>query len=874
MRWTRKLGLRVRSIFKRSQVEQDLDDELRDYYEREAATAPVTPGIERLKEECRDARGTGWIEDAVKDLHFAFRSMRRAPGFTLTVVATLALGIGANTAIFSVVNGILIKPLGYAAEDRLVTIHEVQPRISHVVPRLPVNALHFTEWRQSVQAFEQMAMIGEIALNLTGAGEPERLVAARVSPSLFPMLGARMQVGRAFLEEEDQPGRDDVVILTHSLWQRRFSSDPNIVGRKIALDGHPYEVTGVLSSDFHFPKLSQLYAMTVIAGQPEVWKPFAVKPSELDDMGDFNYACIARLRQGVSLKRALAELDAAQARLASRVPEKVEFQAALVPLQDQITGRSRNGLQLLLWAAAAVLLIGCANIANLMLARVTSRKRELAIRSAMGAGVRRLSRQILAESLLLAGIGGALGLLIAYASLRLLLSRAPIDLPRLDEVHLDPPVLLFTIIVSGAAGLLCCLLPTWRLARTDPREAMQSSSRGSTEDRSARRLRSLLVAVEVGLSALCLISSGLLLRSFLNLLAVDKGFTVQHVVTVNLSLPATRYPDQPARTRFTRSLLESVSKLPGVVAAGVSNMLPLSGEGGNNSVSIEGTKQPFMERPTVDVRNVNPEYFSTLGIPVRQGKIFAESDGERALALVSALTAERLWPRQNPLGKRFRVGDPNSPFLEVTGVVGDVKSVGLDKTPAMTVYLPYWRQRWRAGQSLVIRTTANPMVVSTSVRNAIRQADSELPIPAFQTMEQIVDESVAQRRFQMTLVLLFASAALVLASLGIYGVVSYSVALRRNEMGIRMALGARGADIVRMILHQGMTPVALGLCAGIVVSLAAARLLAGLLYGVAASDPITIAGVTFVLGSVAAFASFLPARRATRVDPSLALRDD
>jgi putative ABC transport system permease protein len=476
--------------------------------------------------------------------------------------------------------------------------------------------------------------------------------------------------------------------------------------------------------------------------------------------------------------------------------------------------------------------------------------------------------------LLLAGIGGALGLLIAYASLRLLLSRAPIDLPRLDEVHLDAPVLLFTIIVSGATGLLCCLLPAWRLARTDPREAMQSSSRGSTEDRSARRLRSLLVAVEVGLSALCLISSGLLLRSFLNLLAVDKGFTVQHVVTVNLSLPSTRYPDQPARTRFTRSLLESVSKLPGVVAAGVSNMLPLSGEGGNNSVSIEGTKQPFMERPTVDVRNVNPEYFSTLGIPVRQGKIFAESDGERALALVSALTAERLWPRQNPLGKRFRVGDPNSPFLEVTGVVGDVKSVGLDKTPAMTVYLPYWRQRWRGGQSLVIRTTANPMVVSTSVRNAIRQADSELPIPAFQTMEQIVDESVAQRRFQMTLVLLFASAALVLASLGIYGVVSYSVALRRNEMGIRMALGARGADIVRMILHQGMTPVALGLCAGIVVSLAAARLLAGLLYGVAASDPITIAGVTFVLGSVAAFASFLPARRATRVDPSLALRDD
>jgi putative ABC transport system permease protein len=352
------------------------------------------------------------FEDTIKDLQFAFRSMRKAPGFTVTVVATLALGIGANTAIFSVVNGILIKSLGYGDENRLVAVHEVEPQFNRAEPRVPVNAMHFLEWRRSVDAFEQMAMIGDITLNLTGTGEPERLVAARTSSNLFPMLGARMQLGRAFLEEEDQPGRDHVVVLSDALWRRRFASDPNVVGHKIILDGHPYEVIGVLSSGFHFPKLSQLYAMSSVAQRPELWKPFAVSPAELDPIGDFNYACIARLRRGVSLKQALAALNAAQSRIASQAPEKIELFAALVPLRDQIAGRSRGFLQLLLGAAGAVLLICCVNIANLLLARVTARKRELAIRSAMGAGVRRLLRQMLAESLLLAGIGGALGLLI------------------------------------------------------------------------------------------------------------------------------------------------------------------------------------------------------------------------------------------------------------------------------------------------------------------------------------------------------------------------------------------------------------------------------------------------------------------------------
>ena len=810
--------------------------------------------------------------NVASDLRQALRAMRRNPGFSAIAIATLAFGVGANTAIFSVVDGVLIRPLGYGEEGRLVAIHEVVPKFSRFAPRVPVNAMHFTEWRRSVRAFERVAMIGPMTLSLTGAGEPERLAAARVSSSLFPMLAAHTRLGRTFLEEEDQPGHDSVVVLSSELWQRRFASDPNVVGRKIMLEGRPYEIVGVLSSDFHFPKLSQLYALDIAAERPELWKPFAVRPDEMETMGDFDYACIARLRPGVSLSQALAELNIVQAHLASQAPEKIEFLASLVPLRAQITGRSRTGLEVALSAVGLVLLIGCINIANLLLARATSRKSELAIRSALGAGARHLLQQMLAESLLLAGIGGALGVALAWAALRLILARAPVDLPRLDEVHLDARVLLFTLAISTFAGLLFGLLPAWRFARIDPQEAMKAAGRGGMAERGSGRLRSFLVALEVGLSTLCLLAGGLLLRSFAKIVAADKGFSVHQVVTVNLNLPDVRYPDHPQRARFTRTLLDSVQAIPGVVSAGISNMLPLSGEGGNNQLTLEGTNVPFAERPLADIRGVNPGYFSTLGIALRQGRVFEDADGDHKLTVVSALTAERLWPGQNPIGKRFKVGDPDGPFIEVAGVVGDVRSVGLDKEPSMTVYLPYWQRRTWGGPNLAVRTVLDAGAVAPAIRRAIRQIDSELPVPQFQTMQQIVDESLAQRRFQMSLILLFAVAALVLASLGIYGVVSYSVASRTNEMGIRMALGARGADILSMILWQAMTPVAVGLASGLVTSLAAGRLLAGLLFGVAPTDTVTMASVVLALAAVAALASFIPASRATRVDPLTALR--
>ena len=805
------------------------------------------------------------------DLRYAFRTLGRNPLFSAIAVATLAIGIGANTAIFTIVDGVILRPLGYGDQSRLFVIHEVVPKFSYMAPKVPVNAMHFLEWRKRMHSFERVALIGGMRLNLTGAGEPERLAAARVSPNLFPMLAAHTQMGRTFLEEEDQTGRDDVVVLSNELWRRRFASDPNVLGRKIQLDGRPYEVVGVLSPQFHFPKLSHLYAMEVAAEQPDLWKPFAVKPDELEAMGDFNYVCLAQLRTGVSRSQALSELDAVQASIASQAPEKIELHAAMVPLQDQITSRSRLGLQLMLFAVGAVLLIGCANIANLLLARTASRKTELAIRSALGAGVRRLLRQMLTESLLLAGIGGAVGVLIAYVALRVLLARAPIDLPRLDEIHLDLRVLLFAIAASATAGLFCGLLPAWRFARTAPMAAMKSGVR-TTEGRDSGRLRSILVAVEVGLSTLCLLAAGLLMRSFLNLMNVDKGFSVERVLTVNLNLPNTRYPKEQDQVRFTRSLIDSVRVLPGIVSVGVSNMLPLSGEGGNNFIGLEGVNLPMIERPLADIRGVNPDYFATMNIPLRQGRIFADSDGENRVAVVSALTANHLWPGQNPLGKHFKIGDPDGPFVQVAGVVGDVRGAKLDRVPSLTIYVPYWQRRTFGGPSLAVKTGVEPATMTSSVRSAIYHVDAELPVGRFETMQEIIGESVSQRRFQMDLVLIFACTALLLAALGIYGVISYSVALRTNEMGIRMALGAYSADILKMVLRQAMMPVAIGAGIGLIAFFIAGRLLAGLLYGVSPVDGMTITSVVLILSGVAVFAGLVPARRASRVNPTVALR--
>ena len=622
------------------------------------------------------------------DLRFALRLLRRSPGFSLVAIATLALGIGANTAIFSVVDHVLLRPLPYRGSDRLYAVHEVVPKFAHVAPLVPVNAMHFREWRRGVRSFDRMALIGGVALNLTGTGEPERLAAARVSPALFAMLGVRPRLGRTFVEAEDHPGRDAVVIIDDALWKRRFAADPGILGRKIVLDGRPYEVVGVLPPDFRFPKLASLYAMTIAETRPQLWKPFAVKDDELEAMGDFNYACIVSLRPGVSLAHAAAELGAAQKAISDSVGAHIELLASLVPLQDQITGRSRTGLGMLLAAVGVVLLVGCVNIANLLLAQTTGRRREIAIRSAIGASGGRLVRQMLVESLVLSAIGGAGGVLVSYAAVQAIRLWAPVDLPRLDEIGVDGRVLLFGMALAVAAGLLCGLLPAWRFAHADPQEAMRSGTRGSTPSARHARVRMLLVASEVALSAVCLTVAGLLLHSYVKVLAVDAGFEAQHVVTVEINLPPSRYADLPQRSQLLRSALDALRVVPGVTSVGVSNQLPLGGEGGNNLVAPEGFVGAFTDRPLADIRHVNPEYFATMGIPLRSGRPFAEADRAYRVALVSAMAAERLWPGQDPVGRRMQMGGDDTPLMQVVGVVGDVRGISLDKAPTMTVYIP------------------------------------------------------------------------------------------------------------------------------------------------------------------------------------------
>ncbi len=799
--------------------------------------------------------------------------LRKAPGFSTVAVATLALGIGANTAVFSLVDTAILRPLAYRDGGRLCNIHEVVPKFAYLAPLVPVNALHFLEWRKSAHSFEQMALIAGDVANLTGSGDPQRVNRARVSPALFRMLGVEAQIGRTLLDEEDVHGKDDVVVIDHDLWESRFGGDPGIVGKTLKMNDRSYRIVGVLPASFHFPKLSQLYAMTIAEERPQIWKPFALRDEEKDEMGDFNFVCIAKLRPGATAEQAEAELNGIQAGITAKLPEKVELRAHVVGLQDQITGRARGGLELMLAAVAAVLLIACVNIANLLLARATGRRRELAVRTALGAGAGRLMRQMLAESVLLSAIGGALGMAVAYGGIRAIMAYAPVDLPRMDEIRPDLRLLAFNIAVSLGAGLLFGLLPAWRYAKADPQEALQAGSRGSTGSRASGRVRNVLVAAEVGLSAVCLIAGGLLLRSFVNLLHVDKGFETERIVTTDLTLPYSRYGDAKAEAEFERRLLEKVTAIPGMASAGVSNQLPLAGEGNNNMIMPEGANLSMMDRPLADNRDVNPDYFRTMGIRLLAGRYFDEHDRGKLVAVISAMTAARLWPGQNAVGKRLIRGGADARPVEVVGVVADIRGASLIHAPSNTVYVPYW-QDTRYTVSVAVRTALPASTAGTALRAAVRQLDPEMPAPVIRTMDERMAESVAPRRFQMTLVLLFGAAALLLASLGIYGVVAYSVGQRTSEMGIRMALGARPGAISGMVLRQGMAPVLAGLAAGVAGSLALGQLLGSLLFGVKATDPATMAGVVLVLAAVAALASWVPARRATRIDPAVALRGE
>jgi predicted permease len=813
------------------------------------------------------------MDTVIKDLRQALRGLRRSPGFGAAAIGILALGLAATTAVFSVADAVLFRPLPYQRPQQLVAINEVIPQLSQRYPSLPVNAKHFFEWKARCRSFADLAILTNGSLNLTGnEGPPMRLSVRRVSWNFLPLLGVQPLLGRNFTTEEDRPNNDHVVILGYGLWQRRFHGDATILNKTILLSGTPHTVVGVLGSGFRFPQTKWLGDLGERATPPEIFTPFAIDRSKLAPMANHNFGAIARLRAGVSPQQALADLNAVQAALIHETPMPgIDLRALVTPLQEQIVAGSRQGLLVLLASIAMVLLIICVNLGNLMLARSTSRSREMAVRVALGAGSWRMARQVLTESLVIALAGGALGLMLAYGALRAVVASAPVDLPRLDEVHLDFRALLFAFAVSVVAGLLFGLIPAWRAARSEPQDALRGGGRSATQGRGGLRVSEILVTTEVALSAALLVGAGLLIGSLVRILGIEQGFQANNVLTAALNLPATKYSDTQQRAAFFDRLLPVVQHLPGVEAAGIISTMPLEGDTWVDMISRDDDTRPVFERPVANYRFISPDYFAALGIPIRAGRALQPADRNRPVVVVSSTTAARIWPGANAVGKHMRGGDEKDPMAEVVGVVADTRTGMKGDSPPLMVYMPYW-ERLESGASLAIRTAQEPGAAASAVRNAIWSVDSQLPVPEMKTMQRIVSDSVSERRFQTTLLAAFALAALLLAAVGIYGVISYSVNRRRNEIAIRMALGARSAEVNRMVLGQGMRPVAAGLVIGIGVALALGRLLKAMLFEIRPADPLVLVGVVVVLGAAAGLACFAPARRATRVDPAISLR--
>jgi putative ABC transport system permease protein len=802
------------------------------------------------------------------ELRQAARGLWRDRSFSITVILSLAVGIGANTAIFSLVNGVLLRPPAYRDPERLVSVSQSIPKFAKLYPELPINLGILAEWRRDARSFDGVAAARPDSANLTGAGEPALLGAARVSANMFRVLGVEPRLGRSFVDAEDDAGQARVAIFADSLWRRRFHADPSVVGREVMLDGVAWRVVGILPPEFLFPTTSGLFQNS--RRSVEVYRPLRYAANDLRlHMGDFNYWVTARLRPGVSAERANAELNAVQASISTRIPENLDLHASVKPVVEQMVGKVRQGLVLMMAAVGAVLLVLWVNLANLSLVRAAARARDSAIRTALGAGRARLVRQSLAESMLLSVAGGALGTGLAWWGVRALVAAAPVDLPRLSEVQVDLRVLLFALAVSLAAGMVLGVLPPLRSASASPYETLKSASRANTEGRSGLRVRNLLVSLEVGLSAALLVTAGLLAASFLRVMRVDKGFDVERVLALDLSLPNAKYQETKDRAAFFQRVLDRAGQLPGVQRASMISALPLMGETWIDIVGTVNDPRPLMEKPSTNVRFVSPGYFQTLHIALAQGRDIEEHDRGRSVVVISAGLARKVWPGEDALGRKLDNG--NDQPMEVVGITPDIRSTSLEKDPVSIMYIPYW-QRPQPSGSLLVRTAMEPTGMAAALRRVVWDADGEVPIPEVRTLQQVMAASVAQRRFQMLLIGLFAGAALALAAIGTYGVVAYAVGRRRAEMGIRMALGANRGNVLRLVLRDGMTPVIVGLVVGGAGAMALGRSLASLLFEVSPHDPAAYGAAAAVLLSVSVAACLIPARRATRVNPVEALR--
>ena len=697
MTFVRTLFARLRSIVTRTQQDTALAEEIECHLEMLAAEfrASGVPdseartrarrefgSVDRVKESAREARGFPVVESFWRDIVFALRQLRRTPSFTLAATLTLAIGVGGTTGIFSVLDVVAFRELSYPAPDRLVVIHERLPRFGP----FPASAADAEFWSRHATSFEQIALVNAALMNLTGAGDPERLQVGQVSPGFLAMLGARAQVGRLLLDSEAQQSADAVVVLSDPLWRRRFGADPQIVGRSVVLDGVPHQVVGVMSADFKAPNIRHLFSIPVPEMVLNAWKPLALAPEERPAIGGYSYPALARLKAGISVQRAQQELDVVQAELRRTVPGKGELAATVVPLQSQMASRSRPTLLLLLAATAAVLLIGCVNTTNLLSARILARRREIAVRAAIGAGRWRLVRQILVENAVLGALGGAAGIVVAFAVMRIVVSLAPGDVPRLDEVALDARALLFAAIVSIGCGLLIGLPSAWRLGASDLRSWLGNR----TEVAASQASYAVLVVCEIGLCAACVGVGFLLAESFRGLNSVDKGFDPARILTASVSVPPGRYQTADQQAALFDAVSDDIRAMPGVAAVAVSTQLPLTGTGALSALSVEGGTAPPAERPSADVRSVSLDYFRVVNVPLLRGRLLEPQDRNRTVAVLSEQLAARGWPGENPLGRRFRFGaNPTNPVYEVVGIVGDVRGTALDQPVTPTAYVPF-----------------------------------------------------------------------------------------------------------------------------------------------------------------------------------------
>lgn len=805
------------------------------------------------------------METLWQDIKYGLRSLGRAPGFAAVAIVTLALAIGANTAIFSVVHGVLLRPLPYPEPERIVQLWNSIPAAS--VRSFPLSAPEFDDYRRNHSGFEHVAAFAPSGFNLTGEGDAERIPGASVTASFFSVMGVFPGQGRAFTAEEDQPGAG-VVVISHELRQRRFGGGP-VVGATLMLDGRVRRVVGVMPEGFRFPV------------DADLWTPAGMTSATVSaaSLGHQSWQVVARLTAGTSVESAQSELGAVAARFYTAHPQfydsKSPWNVTAVSFPEQTVASARTPLLVLLGAVGLVLLIACTNVANLLLARATGRRREVAVRAALGAGAGRLVRQMLTESLLIGLAGGAAGILLGAWGVEALLALAPQSLPRLAEVRLDAAVLSFTLGVSVLAGVGFGLLPAWRAARSDPQEALRGTGRDSGGTRGPGRW---LAAVQVGLSLVLLTGAGLLLRSFWNLLQVEPGFRPEALLTARLSPSPQRYATAEAEARLLAEIVERLQSAPGVTAAACVSSLPLSGRSGRAAFSVENWTPEERARATnVHFRAVTPGYFRAMGIPLVSGRELGEGDSPSAppVAVINRNMAQRYWPQGSPLGKRVSFEGPQGPWIEIVGVVGNVQHQGLDAEVVQEIFLPYAQQPFGAGQgtALVVRGRGEEVsALVATVRAEVAQADADLPVYGVRAMTELLDLSVASRRFQMLLLVLFATVALTLAAVGAYGVISYWAGLRTAEYGIRMALGAQRGDVLRLVLREGAVIAAAGLAGGLAVSLAATRLVQGLLFQVDPADPLTLGGVVLLMIALVLFAALVPARRAARVDPMVALR--